>query len=60
MGWLFCIALFITYLKNGQEIYLISSALFAIAGEIGRLGTRIKQFIQAVMEYNNSDETDKK
>lgn len=42
MGWLFSIALFVLACVHGNDIFLITSGLFAIAGAIGSVATMIK------------------
>ena len=42
MGWLFSIVLFVYACINGNEAFLITSGLFAIAGAIGSVVTVIK------------------
>ena len=44
MGWLFSIVLFVYACINGNEAFLITSGLFAIAGAIGSVATLIKSY----------------
>lgn len=51
MGWLFSIVLFVYACINGNEAFLITSGLFAIAGAIGFFSDNISKAIKSVNEH---------
>lgn len=40
--WLICIVMILSYTKCGDDLYLLVSALFAIAGSIGSVAEALK------------------
>ena len=54
MGWLYCIAMLLIGCFNDNNILVITSGLFAIAGAIAFAGSNISEAIKK----NNKRETD--
>ena len=52
MGWIFSIALFVAWCITGNDIALIASGVFAIAGEIGIVAVRIKTATDVLSKKN--------
>ena len=53
MGWLFSIVLFIFACVHSNDVFMITSGLFAIAGAIGFLSNDIGNTIRSIFKVDS-------